>query len=313
VTFKGFVKSSLVASALFSAFSIAEVRVIDFDFDSNGAAINNGDVISDQYKDWGLEISSCLIAGSALAGTDQVAGVCDTNAHLEDRQIGFDTSLTGTRDFDLEVREVTQTDVDEVGNGISRITDSVTGAQNYVTAETGQLYPALDEYISYYENLSNDVDVQTTWQRPGNVLILNEQNTCGNGPCGPDDEGQRPAGFFKFVFSNPVDILNIDFFDIESDEANLSSPNNAIFFSIKGQAGLTRLNVPDTGGSNLVRQEYTNLFNVESFVLNMPGSGAIDNLVFRSSDNTSTGVISAPLSLGLFSFGLIALFRRRTQ
>lgn len=313
MTFKGFVKSSLVASALFSAFSIAEVRVIDFDFDSNGAAINNGDVISDQYKDWGLEISSCLIAGSALAGTDQVAGVCDTNAHLEDRQIGFDTSLTGTRDFDLEVREVTQTDVDEVGNGISRITDSVTGAQNYVTAETGQLYPALDEYISYYENLSNDVDVQTTWQRPGNVLILNEQNTCGNGPCGPDDEGQRPAGFFKFVFSNPVDILNIDFFDIESDEANLSSPNNAIFFSIKGQAGLTRLNVPDTGGSNLVRQEYTNLFNVESFVLNMPGSGAIDNLVFRSSDNTSTGVISAPLSLGLFSFGLIALFRRRTQ
>ena len=313
MTFKGFVKSSLVASALFSAFSIAEVRVIDFDFDSNGAAINNGDVISDQYKDWGLEISSCLIAGSALAGTDQVAGVCDTNAHLEDRQIGFDTSLTGTRDFDLEVREVTQTDVDEVGNGISRITDSVTGAQNYVTAETGQLYPALDEYISYYENLSNDVDVQTTWQRPGNVLILNEQNTCANGPCGPDDEGQRPAGFFKFVFSNPVDILNIDFFDIESDEANLSSPNNAIFFSIKGQAGLTRLNVPDTGGSNLVRQEYTNLFNVESFVLNMPGSGAIDNLVFRSSDNTSTGVISAPLSLGLFSFGLIALFRRRTQ
>jgi hypothetical protein len=313
VTFKGFVKSTLIATALVSAYSNAEIRVIDFDFDSNGAAINNGDVIANQYKDWGLQISSCLIAGSALQGTDQEAGVCDTTAHEEGRQIGFDTSLTGTRDFDLEVREVTQADVDDTSNSISNITDSVTGAQNYVTAETGQLYPALDEYISYYENLSSDAEVQSTWQKPGNVLILNEQNTCGSGPCGPDDEGKRPAGFFKFVFSNPVDILNIDFFDIESDEANLSSPNNAIFFSIKGQAGLTRLNVPDTGGSNLVRQEYTNLFNVESFVLNMPGSGAIDNLVFRTSDNTSTGVISAPLSLGLFSLGLIALFRKRSQ
>ncbi|GBL04632.1 hypothetical protein [Glaciecola sp. KUL10] len=314
MSFKGFFKSSLIASVLVSALGYAEIRVIDFDFGSNGAAINNGDVISNQYSAWGLQISSCLIAGSALQGTNQVAGICDTTAHDEGRQVAFDTSLTNTRDEDLEVREVTQADVNNNPN-ITSITDPTTGAQNYVTAETGQLYPALDEYVSYYENLSNDAEIQSTWQRPGNVLILNEQNTCNGVPCGPDDEGARPAGFFKFEFSNPVDILNIDFFDIESNEASSSSPNNAIFFSIKGQSELVRLNVPDTGGSNLVRKEYTNLFNVESFVLNMPGSGAIDNLVFRNSvdGSNNSGVINAPLSLGLFSFALIALLRRRAM
>lgn len=309
---KHVVKSSLVVCALVSAIANAEIRVIDFDFDSNGAAIGNGNVIADQYKDWGLQISSCLIDGSSLVNTstNQRTGNCDTNAHLANRQVAFDTLLTGTRDPDLEVRQATQADVANNPN-VNSVIDPTTGAQNYVTANSGQLYPALDEYVSYYENLSSDADVQSTWQRPGNVLILNEVNSCTPGPCSPDDEGSRPAGFFKFVFSNPVDILSIDFFDIESSEANSSSPNNTIFFSIKGQSTLTQVNVPDTGGDNFLRQEYTNLFNVESFVLNMPGSGAIDNLVFKNSSNTPDGLINAPLSLGLFAFCMAAILRRR--
>jgi hypothetical protein len=149
---------------------------------------------------------------------------------------------------------------------------------------------------------------------PGNVLIIEESNgnACvstgnsrKNGTCKVDDsandEGARPAGFFVFDFDRPVDILSLDFFDVEVKEAQLGKPAATLFFH--SASGIAEADVPALGNAGYTREAYTNMYNVTRLVVNMPGSGAINNLVFTEA--------SAPAAILLTLLGAGFVFGRR--
>jgi hypothetical protein len=66
--------------------------------------------------------------------------------------------------------------------------------------------------------------------------------------------------------------------------------------------------VPGIGNGNYTREVYDNLFSVSKLVVNMPGSGAINNLVLR---NTQSVEVSAPATLAFISLGLAFIGYRR--
>ena len=64
---------------------------------------------------------------------------------------------------------------------------------------------------------------------PGNILIIQEKNVgSSDSTCDrPDDEGNRPAGIINFQFNRTIELLSLDFFDIETAEDG-STLNNRI-------------------------------------------------------------------------------------
>jgi len=146
---------------------------------------------------------------------------------------------------------------------------------------------------------------------PGNILIVQERNDCDfqTGFCAtPDDEGSRPGGEFEFVFSQAITLESIDFFDIEQIENN-HNPNSEIhLFNSAGdeiQAGM--FFVPGTGGDNLWnRLDFGSVSDVRRIVIELNGSGAIDNLTYQ--------VVPVPAAAWLFgsAIGLLGWVRRRT-
>jgi hypothetical protein len=147
---------------------------------------------------------------------------------------------------------------------------------------------------------------------PGNVLIIHERNDCDlqSGFCEtPDDEGGRPAGEFEFVFSTDIILETIDFFDIEPEEDNQSPFSEIHLFDANGveiQAGM--FFVPSTGGDNMWDQlNFGGVEGVRRIVIEMGGSGAIDNLTYQ--------VIPAPAALWLFgsALGLLGWTRRTAR
>jgi hypothetical protein len=129
---------------------------------------------------------------------------------------------------------------------------------------------------------------------PGNVLILQENNEgCSDGICDtPDDEASRAAGYFEFSFTSLVSILNIDFFDVE-DKAGQDQKFYAIQFFDGDNKEIHKNNyVPTMGDGQFVRQAFTGIDNVKRLVLNMPGSGAIDNLAFRTAEVPEPGTLA---------------------
>jgi hypothetical protein len=81
-------------------------------------------------------------------------------------------------------------------------------------------------FLSNNPALSNDY-----WL--GNILIIQENSSgCRDTSCtSPDDEGSRPAGNFEFEFEMPVNLISLDFLDIEAEEAD---PLYQISLSITG-------------------------------------------------------------------------------
>jgi hypothetical protein len=300
--------SALVIALSASASAHATVRVLDFDYDSNGNPIGNGQIIDSEYSDWGVNISSCNTNGSAAAGTDRINGVCGKDDY-SGKQVAFDSMADNTADPDLEFNEVQE--FNSKGKLVTR----------YRTEVGNNKFPRLGSYKSYYKELYSDPEKQSAWMRPGNVMILNEYGTGNNGGAqgftdcnaetcaNPDDEGTRPAGFFVFEFTRPVDILSLDFFDIELDgERNPLGPDKKVYFFFEDNTSAS-VNLPKlqgTGDGGYKRRKYNNMFNVTKLVVNLPGSGAINNLVYRE--------VSAPATLGLFLSSLlfVAVRRRRS-
>lgn len=264
----------------------AGLRVLDFDYDAQGNKINDGQIIDDEYQDWGVTISSCNFSGAPDTHTDQINGVCAGHDRTQ-RQSAFDTSNTHTPDPDLEFVE---------NNG------------EYFSLQSGSKFDPLSSAENYYNNLfANGTSYERdTWKRPGNVLIINEERVdCDGRQCeGPNDEGARPAGFFVFEFAQAVDILSLDFFDIEVAEAQRTEPDAKIFFFLADNSVKER-QVPGLGNANYARVDYTGLFNVTKIVLNMPGSGAINNLVYKHSE------VSAPSALAFILLIISTMVYRR--
>jgi hypothetical protein len=279
---------ALTLCALAPLYTQADISIVDFDYDPNGNKIGNADIITNQYRDWGLTISGCNTNGSVALGTDQVNGVC-VNPDDVNTQTAFDTLENNTADPDLEFNLVN-------GQYVSEVKPST-------------VYEPLTEYKQYYEDLyGSGTQAANSYKSPGNVLIIHERAfECNDVTCGddPDDEGSRPAGFFVFEFDRPVDILGLDFFDIEVREAQLATPSASLFFHSAN--GVSQTNVPSLSDGDYTRIAYETMFGITKLVVNMPGSGAINNLVFRHSANN----VSAPASILILLVGCGFLIRRK--
>lgn len=196
------------------------------------------------------------------------------NDNVYGRQVAFDTTKNKTRDSDLEFNNI-ENEYNDASSNFAYTALNIPGYQGAVT--------------------------------PGNVLILQENgNGCKDGVCDkPDDEQRRAAGYFEFSFSSLVSILNLDFFDIE-DQAGQDSKFYAIQFFDNDNNEIHKNNyLPTMGDGQFVRQAFSGINNVKRLVLNMPGSGAIDNLAFKTAE------VPEPTA---FAFFLIALgFTFRTK
>lgn len=171
---------------------------------------------------------------------------------------------------------------------------------------SGTLDPDLEGlFDSNNAALADDFD-------PGNILILQENDTgCGDGTCNrPDDEGDRPAGILSFQFSQAIELLSMDFFDIESAEDG-ATPNNRIrlFDTSNTEIFANTFYTPDTGGDNMWDQVLfaQGISGVGRIDVYLGGSGAVDNLVYS--------VVPVPAAVWLFGSALLGFigFSRRTS
>jgi hypothetical protein len=159
---------------------------------------------------------------------------------------------------------------------------------------------------------SNDSGLQDNY-KPGHILILQTLDDCnfGTGFCAvPDDEGRRPAGEFEFTFSEDVVLETIDFFDIEFGENN-RNPNSEIhlYDALNVEIQPDTWFVPDTGGDNMWGQlNFGAIEGVRRFVIEMAGSGAIDNVTY-----TPMSPVPLPASAWPFgsAIGFLGWLRRR--
>ena len=139
---------------------------------------------------------------------------------------------------------------------------------------------------------------------PGNVLIIQETNDCNfiTGFCSvPDDEGSQPAGTFEFIFNSVVILETLDFFDIELNENN-NNPDSEIhlYDASNSEIFIGSFFVPNTNGDNKWNQrDFGSVAGVKRMVIEMKGSGAIDNLVFSA--------VPIPAAIWLFGSGLLGL------
>ncbi len=260
---------TLSALTLAAPSAFAGYNVIDFDTASSGSHIANGEIVTDQYlADYGVTISGCNWNGTATHH-QMINNKCKTNLDdVYNRQVAFDTNLSHTRDPDLE------------------------------------FFNAHNDYQSEYTAL-NIGDYHGD-NKPNNILIIQENSKgCNDGVCDyPDDEASRPAGFFEFNFDQLVDIVSIDFFDIEEKSNNI---RNRISF-YEGNTEKSFGNVPHTGDGSYERVAF-NASGIDRLVIRMPGSGGIDNLVFR----TGHADVPAPASFAVLLLGLVALSFRKIR
>ena len=147
---------------------------------------------------------------------------------------------------------------------------------------------------------------------PGKVLIIQETNDCNfvTGFCSvPDDEGSQPAGEFEFIFNRAVTLESLNFFDIEFNEDNNNPDSEIHLFDINdNEIFIGSFFVPNTNGDNKWNQlDFSSATGVKRMVIEMKGSGAIDNLEYT--------VVPIPAAAWLFGSGLIGLvgIARRKQ
>ena len=269
---------SIAVYALFIPQVNAGVTVIDFD----DASIVHGTIVDSEYLGVGVSITSVNTKGTAST-SDDVTG----------RQVAFDAdSVAGsTSDPDLEYNNN--------GNDYNGV-----GAFSYTAL---------------------NIDGVSYGNTPGNVLILQENNVgCDDGVCNdPDDEGgSNPAGYFEFTFDTLVDIISLDTFDIEDKgefviqffagttlvstlvETSKSVGDVVSIFNAPNYTVQAGDNTLQTMGDGQFVRQLLNIVGIDSLRIQLPGSGAIDNLAFRTQE------VSAPASLGIISLALLLMIRR---
>jgi hypothetical protein len=155
---------------------------------------------------------------------------------------------------------------------------------------------------------------------PGNILIIQENDTgcAADGICDePDDEGTRftnaSTGVITFEFSQAIELLSLDFFDVENLENGSGDKNRIDVWDFDTNAVTKVGNTPDTGGDNLWQQILFDsstdpaLRNVGRIDVYFAGSGALDNLAYK--------VVPVPAAVWLFGTALLGFtgFSRRTS
>ncbi len=248
----------------------ASITVIDFDRDAAGNRIDHGQIVDDEYKALGVTITS-------VATSDPTNPV----------QVAFRTGNSNTSDPDLEFNN---------------------DDNAYNIRENDTTNP---EFEFRYTALQIDgFPADTFDDRPGNILII--QNTDKREDCDleecpdPDDEPRpdsadlsTPAGYFEFSFDFIVDLISIDTFDFE--ESNLLT---AQFFDEQDNEISTGFRFEAMIDGGFRRQDFS-VNGVKRLVLNLPGSGAIDNLVFETARE-----VPAPGTLAIIGLALLYIGRK---
>ena len=148
-----------------------------------------------------------------------------------------------------------------------------------------------------------------------NILILQESETgCGDGTCDdPDDEGSRPAGDFTFLFQETFQLFRFDLIDVENETDELGR----IVFLLGGvevvAVGFDEflgLGLGVVYGNNSANRIDLGLIgDFDTVVIEMGGSGGVDNLVALHKEPVPEPSTGALMGLGLLALGIAS--RRR--
>lgn len=192
--------------------------------------------------------------------------------------------------------------IDNQYSGVTISANNIKRNFDYAVAFDSGLSSTEDSDLEapFYSNAA-DRQNQVNGYNPGNILIIQEnKNGCADRICNkPDDEGKRAAGSFKFEFDKAITLESIDFFDVEGAE---TAPNRIeLFDAVGGSLALGQFFVPDTGGDNLWQQVAFNIAGVSTIIINMGGSGAIDNLTYSIPSEVpvpAAALLFAPALLG---------------
>jgi len=150
----------------------------------------------------------------------------------------------------------------------------------------------------------------------GNLLIIQEHSySCGSSSCyNPDDEGDRPAGYFDLDFSalgSFVD-FSMDLVDVESYTAE---PGYVRFYlggvQVATRSFMSFLTDPSVvyGDNSANHIDVISGIEFDRVVIRMGGSGGVDNIVAGS----PVPEPSAALLFAVGSTGAAAYFRRRER
>jgi len=239
--------------------------------------------------------------GTVINGTHQVAdsginiGIsAENNGGGPHLAVVFDTTLTGTRDPDL------QDPFHAPSAGNPYFTDPGDSTSNAVY-EVGF--------------------VLSEMERPGNILIVQENgNGCGDGVCDdPDDEAGGPNSISFDFMDGPITAKSIDLFDLNGGNQN-ETATISLFSDLGGTQLIDSITVKgsDIGGDNRAgRLLFTasGIENVSKISVLFSSSGATGNLVYDVPSPGNPGNIVEPGTLALLASGAagIAALRRRRR
>ena len=177
-------------------------------------------------------------------------------------------------------------------------------------------------FDSDFAGSTSDSDLLNPWAggnlmgdtSAGNILIIQENSTgCGDDVCNnPDDEGSRPAGDFDIVFAQPQLSFGFDLFDVDNATAE---DGNIVFYDGASSFTVEWTDLEDGSGSPfevagvVYGDNFANripeilpadvgLTQFDRIVINMGGSGAIDNLLFVPEPATGVLVLGGLALLG---------------
>jgi len=207
--------------------------------------------------------------------------------------IGTSTVQAATMSWKIDFDNAPVTSAGDIVNGLmfnlgGGVSVTITATQpDGVTSKTATIFDTDDP-------TGNDADLAASFTTmngaetdPKNVLILQDDRFACGTDCvtttpsspfnGPNDEANRPAGNFLFTFASTIPgtmilIDSIDFYDVEPvGEFDL---NKEILID-----GAMIAIVPNTGGNNKgARRDLGGQQLFATLTIQMPGSGAIDNI-----------------------------------
>ena len=216
------------------------------------------------------------------------------------------------------------------GKAHGEIVDTDFAAQGLSTITTTNIGGGPNLGIMFDTNLTGtpDPDLEDPWSGGnlpsltdlGNILIIQENSTgCGDDICdNPDDEGSRPAGDFELVFSVPIISFGFDLIDVDDttgEDGSIVFHDGISTFSIawsdfESGSGSSFEVAGMVFGDNFINRipeiapSAVGLTKFDKIVINMGGSGGIDNLVFIPEPSTA-------VLLGIGMLGFVAFARRR--
>ncbi|QPH54862.1 Ig-like domain-containing protein [Pontivivens ytuae] len=155
------------------------------------------------------------------------------------------------------------------------ITDQIDGVTISVWARNPNHNEGVDEAMIFDTDNPTGGDSDLATDDQGNVLIISEDNQSWN----PDDNAR--GGSFTLDFDEPSTVEQLTWVDIDHGETNKIKFYDAAGNLITEMDGLT------TGNGGQGTQQF-NVDGVSKMVIEMSGSGAIDDIVYATGEEVTT-------------------------